>query len=207
MTDLHHRGEHASQRDRESWSLEDAMLDRELDAALAKCAAAPRTGLEDRILANVRVAPHRATERSWRRWPALVALAAVIVLAVVIAQRPKKPALTIAVEHLPAPTQTNGQGVTPVANDRANGPRRPHEGSRSHKSQAGRNIAAVVALPPKLAQFPSPQPLSEQEKIMTSYVAQFHDQATLVARARMETLRIEQTEEANQPSMDPGAEN
>ena len=41
----------------------------------------------------------------------------------------------------------------------------------------------VAAGSPKLDQFPSPQPLSEQEKILTNYVAQYPEHAVLIARA------------------------
>jgi hypothetical protein len=55
----------------------------------------------------------------------------------------------------------------------------------------------AVASAPKLDQFPSPQPLNEQENILVSYVAKFQDHAALVARARMESLRQELTDEAS----------
>jgi hypothetical protein len=45
-----------------------------------------------------------------------------------------------------------------------------------------------VATAPKLDQFPSPQPLSEQEKLLWNYVAQHPERAGLVAEARMESL-------------------
>ena len=37
---------------------------------------------------------------------------------------------------------------------------------------------------PRLEQFPSPRPLSEQEQILANYVTQFHDKAILMARAQ-----------------------
>jgi hypothetical protein len=51
---------------------------------------------------------------------------------------------------------------------------------------------------PKLDQFPSPQPLSEQEKILANYVARFHDEALLVARARSESLQRDREEDMRQ---------
>ncbi len=53
----------------------------------------------------------------------------------------------------------------------------------------------VAAASPKLDQFPSPQPLSEQEKILTNYVAQYPEHAVLIARARSEDLRRDAEEE------------
>ncbi|MGD0417120.1 MAG: hypothetical protein ABSA80_17310 [Terriglobales bacterium] len=54
----------------------------------------------------------------------------------------------------------------------------------------------VVAGTPKLAQFPSPQPLSEQERILASYVALYPETAALVAQARAEALQRDREEEA-----------
>jgi hypothetical protein len=61
---------------------------------------------------------------------------------------------------------------------------------------------AVGANSPKLDQFPSPQPLSEQEKILASYVNQFPDHAALLAQARMEMLRRDREEELRQAGAD-----
>lgn len=54
-----------------------------------------------------------------------------------------------------------------------------------HSLRAQSAAAAI----PRLDVFPSPQPLSEQEKIMASYVAEYPEQAALIARARMDALR------------------
>lgn len=54
----------------------------------------------------------------------------------------------------------------------------------------------AVPSPPKLAQFPSPQPLSEQERILASYVAKYPEHAALVAQARAEALQQDSEEEA-----------
>ena len=55
----------------------------------------------------------------------------------------------------------------------------------------------AIARAPKLEQFPSPQPLSEQEKLLQNYVAENPEQAVLLARARTEALRQDQLEEMN----------
>ena len=57
------------------------------------------------------------------------------------------------------------------------------------------HAAAVAEAHPKLDQFPSPQPLSEQEKILVSYVEDYPDYAVLVARLRTEALRRDELEE------------
>jgi len=61
----------------------------------------------------------------------------------------------------------------------------PHR--RPRRSPEG----AIAVAGPKLDVFPSPLPLSEQEKILASYVAQDPWRAALVAEARMDDLRHE----------------
>jgi hypothetical protein len=51
-----------------------------------------------------------------------------------------------------------------------------------------------VASGPKLDVFPSPLPLSEQEKLLATYVGQYPEHAALVAEARMADLRHEAEE-------------
>jgi hypothetical protein len=51
--------------------------------------------------------------------------------------------------------------------------------------------------------FPSPEPLSEQEKMLAAYVAQHYQQAVLIARARMAELKedlAKETDEGNPAS-------
>ena len=52
----------------------------------------------------------------------------------------------------------------------------------------------IAVAGPKLDVFPSPLPLSEQEKILASYVAGYPEHAALVAEARMDALRQEAEE-------------
>jgi len=66
--------------------MQDENSDRDLDAALATYATIePRAGLEQRVLANLRAERQRLAARGWRRWPALVALAVAVLIAVVSA--------------------------------------------------------------------------------------------------------------------------
>jgi hypothetical protein len=51
------------------------------------------------------------------------------------------------------------------------------------------------AAEPKLDVFPSPLPLSEQEKMLASYVAEYPKEAALIARLRTEALQREFEEE------------
>jgi hypothetical protein len=87
--------------------------------------------------------------------------------------------------------QSNEQDGTQFANHAGSGSIPPHQtvfpGKR--KPRAVFHPATAAASAPKLDHFPSPQPLSEQERMLTEYVAQHHLQAVLIARARMVELK------------------
>lgn len=170
-------------------------LDRKLSAALAKFAAVePRAGLEDRVLANLRAEREQVADRLWWRW-GLAAVAAVVVVALALASRSGKPSHLVVANH-PSPTMRSPQqsGYREVTIENHSGVRvqdlRPAQRKTTHRSRP-----TVVADEPKLDQFPSPQPLSEQERILASYVAQYPEHAVLVARAQAEALREDQEEE------------
>jgi type IV secretory pathway VirB10-like protein len=171
-------------------------LDRKLDAALAKYAAVePRTGLEERVLATLRAEHAHVSDRAWWRRGAIAAVVAVFLVTLALTWRsdkqphPNRPVVTTQPpKERPIQTVSNAQssGVRPVRPD------------------AARKVAVppspptlAIARPPKLDQFPSPQPLSVQEKILQSYVAENPEQAVLLARARTEALRQDQLEEMN----------
>ena len=153
-------------------------MERWLDKVLAEHGSAePRPGLEKRVLVRVRQEQEASAQtRSW--WPVLAATAAAVALAigVFMVERPAK-----------AP-------VTPVANaDRQRSPtvaekaphqvavplraRRPHHTRRD--TDAGQGV-------PKLDQFPSPAPLSEEEEALVRYVKEFPEEARMIAQAQAE---------------------
>jgi hypothetical protein len=192
---------------------ESSERDRELDAALATYAAVePRTGVEQRVLANLRAERQRLAARGWRRWPALAALAVAASIAVVSASL-----LTKSKVFNPATTSDVGSREG-VANDS-----RPEvaaqgkvgkpalEGGSLHErvqptgyaKGAGANHLAAHESPqaeaaaeaaPKLERFPAPEPLSEQEKLLVRFVEDNPQEAALVAEARAEQLRREDEE-------------
>ena len=174
-------------------------LDRVLDAALTKYAAAePRTGLEERVLANLRSAAPSANG-TWWKWSLAAAAAAVLLIAITLAWRSHTTSRPV-IAHQPTSTEHQSAGPEKdVAHHDANAiPRRPHT---AHKTHALRT-APVVAAVPKLDQFPSPHPLSEQERMLASYVAQFHDEAVIVARVRTEALRRDREQEMREAGSD-----
>jgi hypothetical protein len=162
-------------------------LDRILVTALAKYAdATPREGLEERILTNLRTGQVEATRPWWTWGLAAAAVAAVAMLAIavslrfgktadpVIANRPtaSKPASS----HSPLPAETQAASHETTVHLRA--PRR----AARHLAQP----AAVVADGPKLDQFPSPQPLSEEELALVRYARSFPKDATMIAQSQKE---------------------
>jgi len=185
------------QEDMHRQSLENDKLDRELDAALAKYAAAePRAGLEERVLATLRAEPEHATSHAWWRWPALGALAAAIVVIASVAWRSARPVQS-ETAHPPAMTEIVRDSKTMVAKKNGTGSIRPHKaGSYAQlDTHAVTREAPVVAPSPKLDHFPSPQPLSEQEAILARYITNYPEHAALIAQARTEALRQDRAEE------------
>jgi len=169
-------------------------FDRALDGALAKYAEIePRAGLEERVLANLQIERPTADVRAWWRWPSAVGLAAIVlvVLALPYAWRTPKPLPLQA--HVATPTQSN-----PPKRDV---PSRQIPLDAQTASRRARSVprASVAAVQPKRAQFPSPEPLSEQEKILADYVVRFQEQAVLIARFNEEDLRRDRVELVGNP--------
>jgi len=163
-------------------------LDHALDAALAKYASAePRVGLEERVLANLRTVEAHAAHGMWWNWRIATVLAAVLVVAGTFAWRWSRPAHPPIAEHPSAPN------VKPVTAEAVN--HESNSGTTQEKTVRRRVRRPVkqeiVAASPKLDVFPSPLPLSEQERILASYVAAYPEHAALVAVARMDALRHE----------------
>jgi hypothetical protein len=163
-------------------------LDSVLDAALAKYAAVePRAGLEERILANLQSPQARVPNRAWWPWSVAGAWAAVVVVVLTLAWRSAQPPHLSVSNHSSTTAQSPRQPEALVApslggnQDRGNKVRR-----------ATVQLRAVIAINPKLDQFPSPQPLSEQEKMLQSYVAKYPEHAVLVARALTNALSPDQ---------------
>jgi hypothetical protein len=167
-------------------------LDRALDAALAKYAAVePREGLEDRVLANLRIERAQVAHRAWWRWSVAGALAAVVIVALALALRSGMTSHPDVANHLSSAAPSARVPATQVASNPNPAPtlrtRRPHP----LVVTAGQ----AELRPPKLERFPSPQPLSEQEKLLQRYVEDYPEQAVLIARARSEALQQDQLEE------------
>lgn len=176
-------------------------LDDQLEAALAKYAAVePRTGLEERILANLKSRPSSSTRVAWWRWAAVVAAALIVTSLVLwvekhnaqqIVRRP-----TTSSEQ--ASHQTIAQSAPPNSTRRVN----PVKVRRTAKRSFTQPLATAEL---KLDRFPSPRPLSEEELALVRYVQSFPREATLIAQAQEEfELQMQKEMDAagsqNQPS-------
>lgn len=180
------------ERDRD---VEGGLDDQWLESALIQFGRAePRVGLENRLLANLRAERAQAyLRRRWWRALGMVASLAAILLAVRVEERDRerKP------ESTAATSTTNRAEARELVQPRPI-PQIVHPARevvlRRPAHRPTRDLA--VASTPKLAQFPSPQPLSEQERILASYVAKYPEHAALVAQARAEALQQDSEEEA-----------
>lgn len=176
-------------------------LDSILDAALAKYAAVePRVGLEERVLASLRAERARVPDRVWWRWSLAGALAAVVVVGLALAWRSGKLSRPIVKGH-PSPTiQSAPKPATQLVSNaggkqiRGNQPG-PQKLAAVRKALVHRAQPEAVALAnPKLDQFPSPRPLSEQEKILLDYVERFPEAAVRIAEAQTALAQREELE-------------
>jgi hypothetical protein len=144
-----------------------------LDAALRQRAnAEPRAGLEQQILAGIEA---RRRGRAFPRWVWVFAAgaAATVVVAFIIIRRPVAP-----VPSVPPPmTAGSAQPVMPVA-----------AGPAARRMPPPAASAKTV----QPATFPSPRPLSPQEKLLLAYVrnGRLGETATLLPQPLDEDLKI-----------------
>lgn len=163
---------------------QDRFTDRDLDAALKNYGAVePRRGLESRIIANLRTERARVTTPAWRWWPALAVVTSILLIGT---------AVVLKTHHSTPPVAVGNQPAVPAARGVVTS-----HGNESHVLTAlrpPRRKGTIVASAPRLEQFPSPQPLSEQEQLLARYIKQFPRQATLMARAQTELMKQEMME-------------
>jgi len=172
----------------------DHELDQWLDAALARDGnVEPRPGLESRVLTSLEAEKTRGAERQ-RWWWALGAAGAAAMLAVAmwIVIHTRQPLSNRTAGN----SKTRGLDVTVAATagrHRPRGTRDAHIVARGPRRAA--NSGIVVHAPErKLDQFPSPQPLADQEQMLLRYVREFPGRAILVARAQTQLRKQEEQE-------------
>jgi hypothetical protein len=173
-----------------------------LDAGLKSYADyEPRVGLEGRLLMAVRA--ERQRQRSWPWLPSLAVAATLFLGSALLLNRA-------------VPVQVHPDAVTSV------GPLGRMQ--RSEMSLHKRNLdrarllkhhtplprsrrASPRAEDPRLDQFPSPQPLTQQEEMLGRYVRERRREAVTVARARAELREHELAHFAEELSAEEGPQN
>lgn len=190
---------------RSAGQAESGGFDHLLDAALANYSSVePRSGLEERVLANLHSEQAQSIDHAGWRWGIAAVAALVIVVFSLMMRSGKQPLPLVKNPPIVLPGSQAPEAHRPEVarqNDNFDSPRR---------TPAVRHVAApstheeVAAAYPRLDQFPSPQPLSEQEKLLTGYIAANPEHAGLVAEARMELLRKDQEEQQREATDDGG---
>jgi hypothetical protein len=144
-------------------------IDDMLDSLLANYSSAePRPGLETRILANLREAEKKASQGWWDfKWLwAGVVVAAIIMAAVLINGRHRiEPPTHVIVKNSQPVLQPEIQPHAPAAREETVRIRR--------RKRSAPNLPqnAMLALNQRPEIFPTPTPLSEQEKLLLRYLA------------------------------------
>jgi len=154
-------------------------LDEWLDKALQQYGnPEPRIGLESRILANMEAA--RESGVFGRPFGWLFAAASLAVMLIVIWlgiwHRP------LAAPQRVAGQQTAGNAVPQSGVKTLLAARPRHTGTKLPPRRQTHLAHAGLSREPRLDQFPSPRPLSEQEVLLTQYAKRFPTEARLVAR-------------------------
>lgn len=156
--------------------MQDEQLDRMLDEALASYSSkGPRPGLEDRVLAHVRA---EAGRRRIPRWVfALPALAAAMVM--------------IAIFSRPAP-QPPPLPVPLVKQAFARAPETP----AAKAARRATPVRAAKRVLPKRQVFPTPVPLTNEERALLVFAQRYPEQAralfTPPPEPKIEPIRIEE---------------
>lgn len=141
----------------------------------------PRARLEVRVLARL-MAARNHVGTLWSSAVAFVTIgcACVVLIAVTIVIAHHHSRRTEAAIQRPAaiaPRNSSAETVAPT-------PRKPE--SAAGFSAPRHNVAfaatTTVEVAPRLSQFPSPRPLSEQEQLLKQYVRAFPQEATIIAR-------------------------
>ena len=158
-------------------------LDDQLDAVLAKYAAVePRTGLEERILANLKSRERASAPVAWPRWAGALAVALLIAISLLWVEKHSPQQLLPRPATLPE--QASHQPIAQSA--RSHSTRRVKPVKVSAADKRSFTQPALAAAEPKLDRFPSPQPLTAEELALVRYVQSFPQEATLIAQAQEE---------------------
>jgi hypothetical protein len=161
-------------------------FDHALDETLANYAKAePRQGLENRIMARIKAEQEHVRVGLWWGWPAGAFVVLSIILAIFIPLKSSRPKHDVAAALAkPGFVMSEPRSRTAL----------PSIKTESFTQTGPRQRRRTAPRLPKLEQFPSPEPLSEQEKVLADYVARFRDEAVVIARVNTEELLRDRAE-------------
>ena len=164
---------------------DDERIERELDGALTRYAATePRTGLEGRVLANLRAANLREVRRAsrWRSAVLTIATACAFAGVLLVVERRAAVAPQTGIpkaENVPRPASESYSETTVFAGARRLAARAHQQPTES--KTLGSSRMAIPEESPKLEQFPAPEALSPQEALLVRYVGNDPQDAELMA--------------------------
>jgi len=158
-------------------------LDQWLDGALQRYGSVePRAGLERRILANLELAAQ--DRRSGWGWWWVFATAALMACMVVAVW------LGIDMHHATKSAVATANPANVRASEKGSQSAPPRVAALPHHMKRHSKRPSIEASKePRLEQFPSARPLSEQEQMLSRYVREFPEQAVLVAQAQTESQK------------------
>lgn len=169
-------------------------VDELLDKALANYSQAePRLGLEGRVLARLEE-ENNSRARVWWKWSWVPAAAALLIAGGLYLARPKAqpPAVPVAVAKPAQPVITARSAPPPVA-----------EHAKSAVPRGQRTLPQLTAAAAKQPQFPAPQPLSEQDRLLLAYVRLHPQAAAQQARAAAQPLAEIKIDPLEIPPLNP----
>lgn len=161
---------------------DDKSLDTLLDKALQQYGAAEaRPGLEARIFANL--AANSSTERQVTKWGWTLAFATCLIVTFSVWSTYHEILLQTTPIILSKRPGTMHIGPVQLPNE---APKSKSVIAKAHTTHIEPRAYKSVANGPRLPQFPSQRPLSDQEQLLKQYVEQFPGEAMVVARAQTE---------------------
>jgi hypothetical protein len=144
-------------------------IDDMLDSLLTNYSVAePRPGLETRILANLREAEEKEAAHGWWSfkwlWAGVVAVAIIVAAVLVNGRHRVEPPTNVVVKNSQPAPRPEIQSRAPIARQ---------ETAKIHRRKPSTPTLpqnATLALSERPANFPTPAPLSEQDRMMFAYL-------------------------------------
>ncbi len=162
---------------------QDKLAEQLIDEALKRHSLVePRFGLEQRILSKLAERQLAVRRTRWLAVLVPAALALAVVVAMLFGHKMQTPYPLVAVKEIPpAPSQ---QAALPE--------RQPLKAGRTISASRLRSVrpsgVPKTESIPRMARFPSPQPLSTQEQLLVRYVTQHPKEAVQFAKLQQEPL-------------------